>query len=157
MDDLESRLDDLLICQFLVREYAESKDCSNDDITSFSSQINKVFRKFRAAACSMNTNDEEEHIQACLESYRNALDGANDIGKFYRHWTKISATKVLCFFAFLKLVLRALSRGYHLCSPPRHLKKVMIITQSNGQTLKTHMYYRKNNIQILRRIMQIHG
>jgi len=84
-----------------VKEYAEGKDSPDDDIISYSSQINKVFRKFRTAACSINTNDEEKDIQACLEAYGKALDGANDIGKFYRHWTKISATKVFWFLFFL--------------------------------------------------------
>ena len=94
LDDLESRLDDLLICQSLVKEYAEREGTSNDDISSFSSQVNKVFRKFRGAVCGITGSKAERHIEGCVEAYEKALDGSNDIGKFYRHWKKISTINV---------------------------------------------------------------
>lgn len=94
LDDLESRLDDLLICKSLVKEYAEHQDTLTDDISSFSSQVNKVLRKFRAAAAGMKSSEGERHIGACLEVYEKALGGSNDIGKFYRHWKRISTINV---------------------------------------------------------------
>lgn len=94
LDDLENRLDDLLICQSLVREYTEHHDTSTDDILSFSSKVTKLLRLFRAAASGMKSSEAEERITACLEGYERALDGSNDIGKFHRHWKKISTFNV---------------------------------------------------------------
>ena len=94
LDDLENRLDDLLICQSLVREYAEHQDTSTDDILRFSSNVTKLLRLFRAAASGMKSSEAEGRITACLEGYERALDGSNDIGKFHRHWKKISTINV---------------------------------------------------------------
>ena len=94
LDDLENRLDDLLICQSLVREYAEHQDTSTDDILSFSSNVTKLLRLFRAAASAMKSSEAEGRITACLEGYERALDGSNDTGKFHRHWKKISTIDV---------------------------------------------------------------
>ena len=105
LDGLESRLDDLLNCQSLVKEYVAVNDNLNDDISSFSSQVNKVVRNFRAAVSALNTSDQGKHIGASLEAYEKALDGSNEIGKFYRHWKRISTTNVsysfVCLFACL--------------------------------------------------------
>ena len=102
LDDLESRLDDLLICQSLVKEYAEHQDTLTDDISSFSSQVNKVFRKFRAAAAGMKSSEGDRHIGSCLEAYEKALGGSNDVGKFYRQWKRISTINV-SWKIFLKI------------------------------------------------------
>ena len=67
LDDLENRLDDLLICQSLVREYAEHQDTSTDDILSFSCKVAKLLRLFRAAASGMKISETEGRITACLE------------------------------------------------------------------------------------------
>ena len=101
LDELEDRLDDLLNCQSLVKEYVAVNDTLNDDISSFSSQVNKVFRKFRAAVSALNTSDEEKHIGACLEAYEAALDGSKEIGKFYGHWKRISTTNVSLFVCLI--------------------------------------------------------
>ena len=94
LDDLENHLDDLLICQSLVREYAEHQDTSTDDILRFSSEVTRLFRLFQAAASGMKSSEAEERITACLEGYERALDGSNDTGKFHRHWKKISTIDV---------------------------------------------------------------
>lgn len=105
-DDLDGRLDDLLNCQSLVKAYADANHTLNEEVSSFSSQINKVFRKFRAAICALRTSEGQTHIQACLEAYEMALDGSNEIGKFYRYWKEISTTEVsfCCCYSFVFLL-----------------------------------------------------
>ena len=97
MDEVDSRLGDLLNSQSLVKEYADTNDTLSDDVSSFSSQVNRVFRTFRNAICALSTSDGEIKMRACLEAYENALDGSNNVGKFHQHWKKISTTTVSCF------------------------------------------------------------
>lgn len=97
LEEIESRLDDLLNCKALVEEYVDAFDLDDldDDVSSFSSQINDVLRKFRSAVCALSTGDEERQITACLKAYKKALDGSDEkIGKFFRHWKNMPRTSV---------------------------------------------------------------
>lgn len=94
IEDLESRFDDLRNAQALAKAYLQNEEGNHDDVEKFVSEINKLYRKFRAAISTLNQSEGPKKMEACMEAYEDALDGRDIDGKFVQQWKKILSKKV---------------------------------------------------------------
>ncbi|XP_020609696.1 uncharacterized protein LOC110048245 [Orbicella faveolata] len=94
MEELENRFDDLRNARTYAKRYLESVEETGDDIQRFISKVNEHLRDFYSAISALNKSEGQELVDACLDAYKQALDGYDVEGKFVRRWNKILSTKV---------------------------------------------------------------
>ena len=67
----------------------------DDEVSSFSDEINAVMKKFVEAIRFIGSSGGlDEIIESCFDAYRKALGKGNTAGKFCRKWEQIISNKV---------------------------------------------------------------
>lgn len=67
----------------------------DDEVSSFSDEIDEVIEKFMQAITLIGSSGcLDEMIKSCFDAYRKALGGGNRAGKFCRKWEQIISKKV---------------------------------------------------------------
>ncbi|XP_067026825.1 uncharacterized protein [Acropora muricata] len=93
-DQLEQCYDDLRAAQTRINLYQESNLDEDDQVSSFSNEIEEVMEKFMQAITMIGSSgDLDEMIKSCFDAYHKALDGRKRAGKFCRKWKQIISKK----------------------------------------------------------------
>ena len=94
-DQLEKYYDDLRATHTRINLYQESNVDEEDEVSSFSDEIEEVMEKFMQAINSIGSSGGlAEMIKSCFDAYRKALGGGKTAGKFCRKWEQILSKKV---------------------------------------------------------------
>lgn len=93
-EELGNLFDDLRNARTYANRYLDSVEEIDDDIQSFISKVKELLRDFHSAISALNKSEGQELVDACLDAYKQALDGYDVEGKFVRRWNKIMKTKV---------------------------------------------------------------
>lgn len=94
IEELENRLDDLRNAKASAERYLKSTEETHADVSSFISKLNELLRCFYSAISSLKTSEGQKKVDACLDAYKQALDGYDVEGKFVQEWKKILGKKV---------------------------------------------------------------
>ncbi|XP_015757054.1 PREDICTED: uncharacterized protein LOC107336495 [Acropora digitifera] len=93
-DQLEQYYDDLRAAQTRINLYQESNVVEDDEVSSFSDEIEEVMEKFMEAINSIGSSGGlDEMMKSCFDAYRKALGGGKTAGKFCRKWEQIISKK----------------------------------------------------------------
>lgn len=93
-DQLEQCYDDLCEAQTRINLYQESNLDEDDEVSSFSDEIEEVMEKFMHAINMIGSSGSlDEMIKSCFDAYHKALDGRKGLGKFCRKWKQIISKK----------------------------------------------------------------
>ncbi|XP_074611613.1 uncharacterized protein LOC141866092 isoform X4 [Acropora palmata] len=93
-DQLEQYFDDLRAAQTRINLYQESNVDEDDEVLSFSDEIEEVMEKFMQAIHSIGSSGGlDEMMKSCFDAYHKALGGRKRAGKFCRKWEQIISKK----------------------------------------------------------------
>ncbi|XP_074611612.1 uncharacterized protein LOC141866092 isoform X3 [Acropora palmata] len=94
-DQLEQYFDDLRAAQTRINLYQESNVDEDDEVLSFSDEIEEVMEKFMQAIHSIGSSGGlDEMMKSCFDAYHKALGGRKRAGKFCRKWEQIISKKL---------------------------------------------------------------